>query len=58
MCLSMSLIDLAKATVGCGMLAFLIYNYPVVSQAIIIGLLTLVWLSYAYRTATRLLRRS
>ena len=54
----MSLIDLAKATVGCGMLAFLIYNYPVVSQAIIIGLLTLVWLSYAYRTATRLLRRS
>lgn len=53
----MSLIDLIKATVACGGIAFLIYSYPVVSQVVIIGLLTVLWMSYAYRVLGRLLRR-
>lgn len=42
--------DLVKATVFCGLLAFLVYNYPALGQAIIIGVLSLLWLSYLYRT--------
>ena len=53
----MNVLDLAKATVICGGIAFLIYSFPVVSQAVIIGLLSLLWLSYAHRTFTKLLRR-
>lgn len=49
--------DLIKATVTCGGIAFIIYSFPVVSQVVIIGLLTLLWLSYAHRTLAKLRRR-
>ena len=53
----MSVLDLIKATVICGGTAFLIYSFPALSQGVIIGGLTLLWCSYAYRTFSRLLRR-
>ena len=53
----MSLVDLAKATVFCGGIAFLIYTFPMVAQGLIIGLLTLLWLSYAHKTVMRWIRR-
>ena len=53
----MNVLDLIKATIACGLSAFLIYNYPVLSQVIIIGLLCLLWLSYAHRTLARFRRR-
>lgn len=53
----MNLLDLIKATVTCGITAFLIYSYPIIGQVIIIGLLSLLWLSYAHKTLARLLRR-
>ncbi len=37
----MSMLDLIKATITCGGIAFLVYNYPALSQGVIIGLLTL-----------------
>jgi type IV secretory pathway TrbL component len=43
-------LDLVKATIFCGLLAFLVYTWPVLGQAIIIGSLSLLWLSYLYRT--------
>jgi hypothetical protein len=53
----MNVLDLIKATVACGGIAFLIYNFPVLSQVLIIGLLTLLWLSYAHRTIVSLRRK-
>ena len=53
----MNLFDLLKATIICGLIAFLVYSVPVVSQVVIIALLSLLWLSYAHRTLTKLLRR-
>jgi hypothetical protein len=53
----MNLVDLIKATITCGVSAFLIYNYPVISQVVIIGLLTLLWLAYAHRTLSGLRRK-
>ncbi len=53
----MNLFDLLKATVACGGIAFLMYSVPEVSQAAVIGILTLLWLSYAHRTLARLLRK-
>jgi hypothetical protein len=44
--------DLVKATVVCGLTAFLVYSHPVLGQAIIIGGLSLLWLSYLYRLVT------
>jgi len=43
-------LDLIKATVFCGLLAFLVFSYPVLGQVLIIGVLSLLWLSYLYRT--------
>jgi len=54
---NMNVLDLLKATIACGLSAFLIYNFPVISQVVIIGLLSLLWLSYAHRTLIHLLRR-
>ena len=51
------MIDLIKATLICGGIAFLIYSFPVISQAFIIGLLTLLWISCAHRTLVHLRRR-
>jgi hypothetical protein len=45
----MNALDLIKATVVCGILAFLVYSFPVVGQIMIIGGLGLVWLSYAHK---------
>jgi hypothetical protein len=53
----MTVFDLIKATLNCGSAAFLIYSVPQVSQGLIIALLGLLWLGYAHRTLTRLLRR-
>jgi hypothetical protein len=53
----MNVLDLIKATVACGLSAFLIYSFPVIGQVVIIGVLSLLWLSYAHRTLARLLRR-
>lgn len=53
----MTLFDLIKATLACGLSAFLIYSFPVLGQVMIIGLLSLLWLGYAHRTLTRMLRR-
>lgn len=52
----MSVRDLIKATVVCGLSAFCVYSYPVVGQVVIIGGLSLLWLSYAFNTI-RTLRR-
>lgn len=54
---SMNLWDLTKATLICGGLAFLVYSVPEVSQALIIAILTLGWLSCAHQVALRLLGR-
>ena len=43
----MSVLDLTKATLVCGSIAFLVYSFPVIGQVVIIGTLSLVWLSYA-----------
>ena len=53
----MNVFDLIKATVGCGLTAFLIYRVPVVSQVVIIAGLSLLWLSYARKTIVNLRRR-
>lgn len=53
----MNVLDLIKATIACGLIAFVIYSFPVIGQVVIIGLLSLLWLSYAHRTLVNLLRR-
>ena len=52
----MSYRDLIKATIFCGLTAFFVYSYPVVGQVVIIGVLSLLWLSYAHRTIANLRR--
>ena len=54
---SMNMLDLIKATVVCGSTAFLIYNYPVVGQVVLIVFLSVLWLMYAYRAVAQLRRR-
>ena len=56
-CSTMTWFDLTKATVTCGVLAFLIYSFPVVGQILIIGSLALLWLSYARKTVAGFFRR-
>jgi hypothetical protein len=53
----MNALDLVKATVVCGAFAFLVYSFPVVGQIVIIGGLSLIWLSYALKAIKRLARR-
>ena len=53
----MSVLDLVKATITCGGIAFLVYSFPALSQGVIIGGLTLLWLSYATRTVLSFRRR-
>ena len=53
----MNMLDLTKATIICGVSAFLIYSFPIVGQILVIGLLSLLWLSYAHRTLAHLRRR-
>jgi hypothetical protein len=54
---SMNMLDLVKATLVCGSTAFLIYNYPVVGQVVLIAFLSVLWLMYAYRAVAHLRRR-
>jgi len=49
----MSILDLSKATVACGGTAFVLYTFPVAAQAITIGVLTLLWLSYAHKVLAK-----
>ena len=53
----MNVLDLIKATIACGVSAFLIYSFAVIGQVIIIGVLSLLWLSYAHRTLATIRRR-
>ena len=53
----MSVLDLIKATIACAGLAYLVYTFPVIGQITIIGLLTLLWLSYAHRAFRSLRQR-
>ncbi len=46
----MSIMDLAKATLVCGALGFLIYRFPILGQILLLGFLGLLWLLYARRT--------
>jgi len=53
----MTILDLTKATIICGLIAFLIYSYPVIGQILLIGFLSLLWLAYAHKTIAYLRRR-
>ena len=53
----MTILDLIKATLICGVVAFLIYTFPVVGQVLLIGFLSLLWLGYAHKTLVHLRRR-
>jgi len=53
----MTIFDLTKATVICGIVAFLIYSYPVLGQVVLIAFLSLLWLAYAHKTIAGLRRR-
>ena len=53
----MSIVDLIKATVVCGLISFLIYSYAWVGQVVLIGFLAMLWLLYAHKTIAGLLRR-
>lgn len=49
----MSVFDLFKATVVCGVVAFLYFSYPILGQISAIAILSLLWLSYARKTLMR-----
>jgi hypothetical protein len=53
----MTIVDLIKATVVCGAIAFLIYSYPILGQIVLIGFLSLLWLLYAHKAIAHLRRR-
>lgn len=53
----MSLVDLIKATIVCGGVAFLFYSFPILGQIMAITLLSLLWLSYARKTVIRVRAR-
>jgi len=45
--------DFLKATACCGLIAYLAYRFPALSQGLIIALLSLIWLTYVHSTFTR-----
>ena len=53
----MNVVDFIKATIACGLSAFLIYSFPFISQVVIIALLSLLWLAYAHKVLGNLRRR-
>ena len=53
----MDLLDLIKATIACGLLAFFSYTYPALGQGIVIGVLALLWLGYARKAILTCRRR-
>ena len=54
----MSVLDLIKATIVCGGVAFLFYSFPVLGQILAITVLSLLWLSYARKTILSLRRKN
>lgn len=52
----MGILDLLKATLVCGGGGVLVYSFPSVAQAILIGVLALLWLLYARQTVHSLLK--
>jgi len=50
-------IDLLKATVWCGVLAYAAYSVPVLSQVIVIAILAVLWLTYFRSTVAWLRQR-
>jgi len=42
----MSVFDLVKATVVCGGVAFLFFNWPILGQILMIAVCSVLWLSY------------
>ena len=53
----MSIFDLIKATIICGLIAFVIYSVPQVGQVLLIAFLSVIWLAYAHKTIVYLRRR-
>ena len=53
----MNILDLIKATIICGLIAFLIYSFPMLGQILLIGFLGLLWLGYARKTIACLRRK-
>jgi hypothetical protein len=53
----MNVLDLTKATVICGLVAFLFYSFPILGQILVIAALSLLWLSYARKTLVGFRRR-
>jgi hypothetical protein len=53
----MSILDLGKATVVCGGGSFLIYSFPVISQIVLIGSFSLLWLLYARKAVAQIRER-
>lgn len=53
----MTILDLIKATLICGIIAFLIYSYPIIGQIVLIAFLSLLWLAYAHKAIASLRRR-
>ena len=53
----MNVLDLTKATVICGGVAFLFYSFPVLGQILVIGVLSMLWLSYARKAFASLRQR-
>jgi hypothetical protein len=46
-------IEFIKTTVFCGVTAWLAFNFPALSQGLIIALLSTLWLTYLYSTVTK-----
>ena len=53
----MSVLDLIKATVICGGLAWLFFNFAVLGQIAAIAVMSTLWLSYLRKTVIALRRR-
>jgi hypothetical protein len=56
-CRRMSVLDLIKATVICGGLAWLFFNFAVLGQIAAIAVMSTLWLSYLRKTVIALRRR-
>jgi hypothetical protein len=54
----MNLLDLAKATVLCGLIAFFFFNYPILGQILAIATMSILWLSYLRKTIITLRSKS
>jgi len=53
----MSVFGLIKTSFVCACIAFLVYSFPVMGQILIIGVLSLLWVSCAHQTVRTVWRR-